>query len=334
MLPTRQLGASDLHVTPLGLGTWSMGGPRQGKHWGAQSDDESLATIRHAVDRGVNWLDTAPIYGHGHVEDVVGRALRALPDADRPYVFTKCGMTWDENDHFALAGRSARPDAIRAEIDGSLSRLGLERVDLYQVHQIPPDADLDEYWGVMLELVDAGKARAVGLSNHPVELLERADKLGGLTSLQPPLSALTRDAAGDVIPWCHEHDVGVIAYGTLESGLLSGGFDRGRLDRTDPDDWRRRDPAFTDQLDANLIVAAALGELATRHGISPAAAATAWALAWPGVTGTIVGGRRPDQVDDWLAAATTSLDDPDLDLVASAIRASGAGQGPDRPATD
>ena len=238
MLPTRQLGASDLHVTPIGLGTWSMGGPRQGKHWGAQSDDESLATIRHAVDRGVNWLDTAPIYGHGHMEDVVGRALRALPDADRPYVFTKCGMTWDENDHFALAGRSARPDAIRAEIDGSLSRLGLERVDLYQVHQIPPDADLDEYWGVMLELVDAGKARAVGLSNHPVELLERAEKLGGLTSLQPPLSALTRDAAGDVIPWCHEHDVGVIAYGTLESGLLTGGFDRGRLERTDPDDWR------------------------------------------------------------------------------------------------
>jgi len=330
-LATRTLGRSDLEITRLGLGTWAMGGTLQGLNWGEQDDRVSIATIHHAVEAGINWLDTAPIYGHGHSEIVVGQAVRALPEADRPLLFTKCGMTWDEEDHSKPGSRSGRPDSLRTELERSLRQLGVDRIDLYQVHQVPPDAEIDEYWGVMQGFLHEGKVRAIGLSNHEVPLLERADQLGGLTSLQPPLSAIRRESAGDVVPWCRDHGVGVISYGSLESGLLSGGFDRGRLERTDPIDWRRRSVAFTEQLEPNLAVAAALATVAERHEVTPAAAALAWVLAWDGVTGTIVGGRRPDQVDDWLGAATLELTDDDLDLVAAAIEASGAGDGPARP---
>jgi aryl-alcohol dehydrogenase-like predicted oxidoreductase len=330
-LPQVELGRSDLRISRVGLGTWAMGGPRQGLHWGAQEDSESIATVQRAVEAGINWLDTAPIYGHGHAETVVGQALRTLPEPDRPLVFTKCGMTWDEADHFQPGGRSGRPEALRAEVDRSLARLGVERIDLYQMHQVPPDAALEEYWGVMLDLRDAGKVRAIGLSNHDVPRLEQAAAMGGLTSLQPPLSAIRRDAAAEVVPWCRAHEVGVISYGSLESGLLAGGFEADRMDRMDPDDWRRRSPAFTDQLPANLQVAAALAEVAERHEVTPAAAAAAWVLAWDGVTGAIVGARRPEQIDGWIDAARVTLADNDLDAVAAAIRASGAGQGPARP---
>ena len=259
------------------------------------------------------------------------RRCAPVPAVDRPLVFTKCGMTWNERDHLQPGGRSGRPEALRGEVERSLTRLGLDRIDLYQVHQTPPDAALEEYWGVMLSLRDEGKVRAIGLSNHNVPLLERAFALGGLASLQPPLSAIRRSAAGDVVPWCRKRGVGVISYGSLESGLLSGGFDRGRLEQTDPADWRRRNPAFTEELDANLRVAGAIRVVAERHEVTPAAAAIVWVLAWDGVTGAIVGGRRPEQIDDWLSASHVVLTDEDLDLVAAAIATSGAGAGPIRP---
>lgn len=329
-LPTRPLGKSGIQITTVGYGAWAIGGAGWEHAWGPQDDDESIATIRHAVEQGVNWIDTAPVYGHGHSEEVVAAALAGLPAADRPYVFTKCGLIWDHTDHQLPPDRDAR--RIEWEVEHSLRRLGVDRLDLLQVHW-PPQLGpaLEVYWQQLVDLREAGKVAAIGLSNHDTTQLAAAAAIGPPDSLQPPLSLLRRDAAVDEVPWCAEHHVGVIGYSPLESGLLSGAFSAERAAALPADDWRHAAPAFTDQLAANLRLVDGLRPVAERHGVPVPAVAIAWTLAWPGVTGAIVGARRPAQVDDWLPAATLRLTQADLAEIAAAIADSGAGTGPIRP---
>jgi len=328
-LPRRKLGTTGYEISTVGLGTWALGGAGWSWSWGPQDDAQSVATIVAAVEAGINWLDTAAEYGLGHSEEVVGRALRAVPEADRPLVFTKCGLVWDPAAPMTPACQIASPASIRRECEDSLRRLGVEAIDLYQVHWPPADGTpVDEYWAVMVELREAGKVRAVGLSNHGVAQLTAAEAIGHVDSLQPPLSAIGRDAAGDIIPWCAAHGTSVIVYSPMHSGLLSGSFDAARLA---PEDWRRREPDWTEKLDANLRVAHALGDIAAVKGTTAGSVAVAWTLAWPGVTGAIVGARSPRQISGWIDGAALRLTDADLDSIAAAIRASGAGTGPERP---
>ena len=329
-LPTVPFGRTDLAITRVGFGAWAIGGAGWSFGWGSQDDEESAAAIRRAIEGGVNWLDTAAVYGLGHSEEVVGRTLADYPDTDRPYVFTKCGMVWDPGE--TTPRRQATPESIRREVDDSLRRLRLDRIDLYQVHW-PPDGDvpLERYWQAMLDLVAAGKVRAVGLSNHDVKQLEAAEALGHVDSLQPPYSAIDRDAAADLIPWCAEHETAVIVYSPMQSGLLTGAFDEERAANLPDDDWRSRSEDFTgDGLRRNLALADALRPLAERHGVPLPAVAVAWTLATKGVTGAIVGARRPEQVTGWLPAASLQLTGADLDEIAGAIARTGAGHGPAR----
>ncbi len=330
---TAPLGTSELRITRVGFGAWAIGGGGWSFAWGDQDDAASIAAIRHAIERGVNWIDTAAVYGLGHSEEVVARALHDFPTDDRPYVFTKAGLVWDERDRAAPPRRVGDPSSIRREIEGSLRRLGVDRIDLYQMHWPAEDGTpLEDYWGTLLQLKAEGKVRAVGLSNHDAGQLEAADRLGHVDSLQPPFSAIRREAALAELPWCAAHDTGVIVYSPMQSGLLTGAFSQERAARLGGGDWRSGSPDFTGEgLRRNLGLARALQPIAGRHGTSVAAVAVAWTLAWPGVTGAIVGARSPAQVDGWIDAAGLELTDADLDDVAAAILRTGAGAGPLRP---
>jgi len=277
--------------------------------------------MRHAIERGVNWIDTAAVYGLGHSEEVVGRFLKTLPATDRPLVFTKCGLQWDETDPMKVSKRNLHPDRIRVECEASLRRLGVERIDLYQFHW--PDESgvaVEDSWDTMGRLVEQGKVRAVGVSNFDVALLERCEARRHVDSLQPPFSMIKRAAAASQIPWCRAHDTGVICYSPMQSGILTDTFSRARVEALAPDDWRRRSPEFqSPSLERNLALRDALKPIAKRHDTTIGAVAIAWVLAWPGVTGAIVGARSPEQVDGWLRAATLTLDARDLDQIARAI---------------
>ncbi|HUF36615.1 MAG TPA: aldo/keto reductase [Gemmatimonadales bacterium] len=332
-LASRPLGTSDLGITTVGFGAWAVGGGGWAFGWGPQDDEHSIATIRHAVERGINWIDTAAVYGLGHSETVVRRALEGIAAADRPYVFTKCGMVWDDADRMAPPRQVLRPESIRAECEASLRRLGVERIDLYQFHW--PDETgtaVEDSWEAMIGLVAQGKVRAIGVSNFDAPLLERCESVRHVDSLQPPFSLIRRRAAESEIPWCARHGTGVIVYSPMQSGLLTDRFDADRVRGLAADDWRRRASDFNPpRLERNLALRDALRPVARRHGASVAEVAIAWTLAWPGVTGAIVGGRTPEQVDGWIGAAGLELADGDLDEIAAAIRLTGAGAGPDRP---
>ena len=322
-----------MEITRVGFGAWAIGGGEWSFGWGSQEDSDSIAAIRHAVESGVNWVDTAAAYGLGHSEEVVATALEPFSDSDRPYIFTKCGLRWDDRDPMAPLRRVGRPESIREEVELSLKRLRTDRIDLYQMHWPPEDGTpVEEYWGALLELKQQGPIAAAGLSNHTARQLQAAERLGHVDSLQPPLSLINREAAADLIPWCRDHDTGVIVYSPMQSGLLTGAFSAERVAGLPEDDWRRRDDQFTGvNLERNLALSRALRPVAERHGVTQAAIAVAWTLAWPGVTGAIVGARRPDQVDSWLAAAGLNLTEEDLDELDIAIDATGAGSGPARP---
>ena len=331
-LEKRPLGQTGMTITTVGVGAWAIGGP-WAFGWGPQDDDASIAAIHRAIGHGVNWIDTAAVYGLGHSEEVVGRALRALPADERPLVFTKGGLVWDASRRDAPPDRVLAPDSIRRECEASLRRLGVERIDLYQFHW--PDRSgvpVEESWGAMLELIDEGKVRAGGVSNFDVGLLERCEAVGHVGSLQPPFSLIERTSGGDVIPWCAEHETGVVVYSPMQSGLLSGRWSPERSAGLDPGDWRAADPEFREpRLRRNLQLADALRPIAARHGVDVAAVAVAWTIAWPGVTAAIVGARDPGQVDGWIAAAGLELTPADLDEIAGAVEATGAGNGPVRP---
>jgi aryl-alcohol dehydrogenase-like predicted oxidoreductase len=328
-VPTRPLGTTGMDITRVGFGAWAIGGAGWKFAWGPQEDAQSVAAIRYAVEQGVNWIDTAAVYGLGHSEEVVGEALKGIPEDDRPYVFTKCGVVWDPSDRAEAPRRSGAE--IRREVEDSLRRLGIERIDLYQMHWPAEDGTpLEEYWQTLLDLKSEGKIRAAGLSNHRVDQLVAADKLGHVDSLQPPFSAIHRSATTE-IEWSADHETGVIVYSPMQAGLLTGAFSRERVEGLPDDDWRKRHPDFTTNLDANLALADALVPVAKRHDVKPAAVAVAWTLAWKGVTGAIVGARRPDQIDGWLAAADLTLTREDLEEIAAAIERTGAGDGPALP---
>jgi len=329
--PTRPLGRTGMNLSTVGFGCWAISGLGWEHAWGPQDDAESIAAIRAAVERGINWLDTAPVYGHGHSERVVGEAIAGFPEPDRPYVFTKAGLLWDNTDHMRPPVRDA--SRIRWEVDWSLRRLGVERIDLLQVHWPPlAGVGLDEYWQTMVDLRTEGKVRAIGVSNFDPELLAAAEAIGHVDSLQPPLSLLRRGAAGAEIPWCASNGTGVVVYSPMESGLLSGTFSRERIAALPDTDWRATAPDFTgERLDRNLALVDALRPIAARHGVPVAAVTVAWTLAWPGVTGAIVGARRPDQIDGWMEAVALELTGDDLDEIAAAIARTGAGTGPARP---
>jgi aryl-alcohol dehydrogenase-like predicted oxidoreductase len=289
--------------------------------------------MRHALDLGINWIDTAAVYGLGHSEEVVGRLLRDLPASKKPYVFTKCGLIWDDNDRMKEPRRVLKPDSIRRECEASLRRLGIERIDLYQFHW-PDDTGtpVEDSWSEMAKLVREGKIRAAGVSNFSTELLERCERIRHVDSLQPPFSLINRRAAEKEIPWCEKHHTGVICYSPMQSGLLTDNFTVDRVTKLAGDDWRRRASEFNEpNLSRNLALRDSLRPIAQRHGVSVSAVAIAWTLAWPGVSGAIVGARTPAQVDGWIQAASLELTDADLEEIGSAIERTNAGAGPTHP---
>ena len=333
-LPTRPLGSSGFQITTVGFGSWAIGGGGWAFGWGPQDDAESIATMRHALDLGINWIDTAAVYGLGHSEEVVGKLLRELPPSQRPLVFTKCGLTWDPDNPMQVAKRILRPDTIRRECEASLRRLGVERIDLYQFHW--PDetgTPVEDSWGAMVKLIEEGKIRAAGVSNFTVELLERCEAIRHVDSLQPQFSLVSRQAADKLLPWCKNHNTGVICYSPMQSGILTDGFTSERVAKMAGDDWRRRGPEFQEPaLSRNLALRDALRPIAARYGASVSSIAVAWTLTWPGLSGAIVGARTPAQVDGWIQAATLQLTQEDLAEIAAAIAKTQAGAGPSQPA--
>jgi aryl-alcohol dehydrogenase-like predicted oxidoreductase len=319
-LSTRPLGRSGVAITVVGFGAWAAGGGGWSFSWGPQDDDESVAAMRHALELGVNWIDTAGVYGLGHSEEVVGRLMRDLPASERPLVFTKCGLQWDDNDRMMKAKRSLRPESIRKECEDSLRRLGVDRIDLFQFHW--PDetgVPVEDSWAAMLELVQAGKVRLAGLSNFEPTLLDRCEAAGHVDSLQVPYSLVRPGIAEREIPWCVAHETGVICYSPMQTGILTDAFSMDRLSRMAPDDWRRNSPDFREpKLSANIALRDALRPIAQRHGTTVSAIAVAWTLATPGVTGAIVGARSAEQVDGWIDAARVRLSEQDLAEIAQA----------------
>jgi aryl-alcohol dehydrogenase-like predicted oxidoreductase len=302
-MKTNRLGNSDLFITSLGFGAWAIGGGGWEFAWGAQDDRDSVAAIREALDAGVNWIDTAAVYGLGHSEEVVARALEGA--RNRPYVFTKCSMVWDEHREIH---HSLKADSVRRECEASLRRLRVEAIDLYQVHWPDPDEDIEEGWAALAALKQEGKVRHIGVSNFDVTQMRRAQAVAPITSLQPRYSLLHRDVEAEVLPFCDRQNIGVIAYSPMASGLLTGAMTRERIAALPADDWRKHHADFQEpQLSRNLRLVSLLRTIGKRHGHTPAEVAVAWVLNNPAVTGAIVGARRPGQVRAVAGAADFRL---------------------------
>lgn len=310
-MQTRQLGTSDMAITPLGFGTWAIGGGHWSFGWGPQDDKESIAAIQRALDLGMNWIDTAAVYGLGHAEEIVAQALKGR--TERPYIFTKCTRTWDENG--TIIG-SLKAEVIRREIEDSLRRLQVDVVDLYQIHWPDPDPDIEEAWETLAQLQAEGKVRYIGVSNFNAEQMRRAQKIAPITSLQPPYSIIDRRIEGDILDFCHEQNVGVIVYSPMASGLLTGKMTHARVAQLPENDWRRNNPQFKEpKLTQNLQLVERLREIGGRHDCSPGEVAIAWTLRHPAVTGAIVGGRNPEQVEGIIGAGAIRLNQSDFDEI-------------------
>jgi aryl-alcohol dehydrogenase-like predicted oxidoreductase len=319
----RPLGPSGISVTPVGLGAWAIGGPWQ-KGWGAQDDAESVATIHHALERGISWIDTAAVYGLGHAEEVIADALADLPDADRPAVLTKCGRF----EGMGGNGKIGAPEAIRRGCEESRRRLRVEQLDCLQLHWPPEDGTpLELTWETMAALKEEGKVASIGASNCTVDQLESMQAIAPVEVLQPPLSLINRSALDAVIPWAEQHGAGVIVYSPMQSGVLTGGF-HDRVTTLAADDWRRESPEFSPpRLERNLDLVDRLRPIAASLDATIAELAIAWVLSRRGVTAAIVGARRADQIDGWIGGGALSLEADALAAVATAVEASGAGQG-------
>ena len=325
-LRTAKLGTTDLEITRVGLGNWAIGGPRGEWGWGAQADHSSLRTIQVAVDAGINWVDTAAAYGLGHAEEVLGAALRAMPAADRPLIFTKCGLVWNGTTTL----RVGRSDSLREELVGSLRRLDVEVIDLYQLHWPPQDGtDIVEAWAALVDMRTQGLIRFAGVSNVDAEQLARLEAVGHVDTVQPPLSLLQRGAIEHLIPSCASTGTGVLVYSPMQSGLLTGKYDHQSLTALAPDDWRRRDAQFRDPaLSQTLALLAGLREVAADCGLGLAELAVAWTLAQPGVTAAIVGARVPEQLGDWIKAGEVTVDAATAQRIRQLLVETGAGTGP------
>jgi aryl-alcohol dehydrogenase-like predicted oxidoreductase len=303
---TRQLGNSDLHLTPIGYGAWAIGGGNWEFGWGAQDERESLAAIERALDRGLNWIDTAAVYGLGHSEEVVGKALKQHRGA-KPLVFTKCSMRWFPDRKIY---RSLKAGSLQEEIENSLRRLCVDTIDLYQIHWPNPEDELEEGWETLARFKEQGKVRYIGVSNFSVEQMKRVQQIAPITSLQPPYSLLNRSVEKEILPFCRENHIGVINYSPMVSGLLTGKMTAERVRSLPEDDWRKRSANFqSPKLERNLALVELLREIGKPHGVEPGVVAIAWTLRNPAITAAIVGARRPDQVDGVLPAATFRLSD-------------------------
>lgn len=312
---TRQLGNSDLHITPLGIGAWAMGGAGWAFSWGAQDDNASIGAIHAALDKGINWIDTAPVYGLGHSEEVVGRALKGR--SNRPYVFTKCERRWREDRQIY---KSLKRDSILAECEDSLRRLGVDAIDLYQIHWPEPDEDVEEGWAACAELQKAGKVRWIGVCNFNVAQMARAKAIAPITSLQPPYNIISPEIEPEILPYCGENNIGVIAYSPMKSGLLSGAMTRERVAAMPEDDFRRRTPNYQEPLlTRNLALTELLRDIGKRHGRTPGEVAIAWTLRRTEVTGAIVGMRSPEQVEGVIGAADFRLNKDNIGEIESFI---------------
>jgi aryl-alcohol dehydrogenase-like predicted oxidoreductase len=311
-MQTRQLGKTDLHLTVIGLGAWAMGGGGWKFGWGAQDDAESIATIRRAVELGVNWIDTAPVYGTGHSEEVLGKALKGM--STRPIVATKCGRRWDETrTPFARIKRQSVLD----EVDESLQRLDIECIDLYQMHWPQPEDDIEEGWGAMADAVKAGKVRHIGVCNYTVAQLKRIHAIHPVASLQPPYSMLVRGVEAELLPFCAEHGIGVVVYSPMQKGILTDKFTREWVSGLDKDDHRsQHDPRFQEpELSKNLALVEGLKPIAHAGGHSVAQLSLAWVLRRPEVTSAIVGARKPAQIEETVGAGDWTLAQADAAAV-------------------
>jgi aryl-alcohol dehydrogenase-like predicted oxidoreductase len=309
-MPLNQLGNSDLFITPVGFGAWAIGGSGWEFGWGEQDDQASIAAIHRALSLGVNWIDTAAVYGMGHSEEVVASALKAWA-GPQPYVFTKCGLRWDEQGY---VHRSLSAKSIRSECEDSLRRLNVDVIDLYQIHW--PTEDLEEGLGAMAQLKKEGKVRWIGVSNFDVDEMRRAQMIASITSLQPPYSLVRREVEQEILPYCQANGLGVIVYSPMASGLLTGAMTRGRAATLPKSDWRSRDLEFNEpKLSKNLALVERLREVGERHGRPPGQVAIAWALRNPAVTGAIVGARNAKQVEGNIGAASLQLTDDEIDEI-------------------
>lgn len=290
-----------MQLTAIGFGAWAIGGGDWQYAWGPQEDKESIEAIHRALDAGINWIDTAAVYGLGHSEQVVGTALRST--SAKPYIFTKCSMTWGEDRKIVQTLKK-----IREEVEGSLRRLGVDVIDLYQIHWPVPDAEIEEGWTTMAELQREGKVRYIGVSNFSVAQMERALKIAPITSLQPPYSMINRSNEADILPFCQKHGIGVINYSPMQSGLLTGAMTRERIAKMPQDDFRRNSKQFQEPLiSRNLELVELLRAIGKRHGVEPGVVAIAWTLHNPAITAAIVGGRSAKQVEGVLPAASFRL---------------------------
>ena len=313
-MQTRQLGNSDLHITTVGYGAWAIGGSGWQFAWGSQDDNDSIAAIHRSLELGVNWIDTAAVYGLGHSEEIVAKALKTW-SGPKPYIFTKCGRLWDERGN-VRGGLSA--DSIHREVEDSLRRLAVDVIDLYQIHWPPnPDSiELEEGWSTVAELKRQGKVRWIGVSNFDVKQLRRAQTIAPVTSLQPPYSLINREVEHDILPYCLREGIGVIVYSPMASGLLTGAMTRERAAKLPKDDWRRGNPNFNEpKLSRNLALVEQLREIGKRNGRSPGEVAIAWTLRNPAVTGAIVGARNARQADGVMRAGELRLTDKEVNEI-------------------
>jgi aryl-alcohol dehydrogenase-like predicted oxidoreductase len=312
-MKTRKLGNSDLNITPIGYGSWAIGGGGWQFAWGAQNDNDSIGAIHRALELGVNWIDTAAAYGLGHSEEVVARALASW-SGPRPCVFTKCGLRWDDRGNVS---KVLKGESIRRECEDSLRRLKTDIIDLYQIHWPASDeAEIDDGWATMAELKREGKVRWIGVSNFSVEQMRRAQKIAPITSLQPPYSLIHSEVEDKILPHCLEQGIGVIVYSPMASGLLTGAMTRGRIATLPEDDWRKNHPDFNEpNLSDNLALVDRLTAVAQSHRCSPGEVAVAWTLRNPAVTGAIVGGRKAAQVDGVIKAGALRLTHADVQLI-------------------
>lgn len=309
-MQTRKLGCTDLELTTVGLGTWAMGGPWQ-FGWGPQDDDEAIAAILAGLEAGINWIDTAPAYGLGHSEELVKQALEQVSDI--PLIATKCGILWNEKKEKLTC---LKRQSIRDECNASLKRLGVETIDLYQMHWPDPDEDMEEAWEEMTRLHEEGKARYIGVSNFSVEQVKRAQKIHPVASLQPPYSMLHRKAEDELLDYCAQNNIGVVAYSPMQRGLLTGKFSAERLAALAPDDHRKRHRDFQEpQLSATLELVEGLKRIAERNGRTCAQLALSWVLRRPEVTAAIAGARRPEQIVETAPASDWKLSEEDIEEI-------------------
>lgn len=314
---TRQLGNSNLQLTPIGYGAWAIGGGNWEFAWGAQDDDESVRTIERALDTGINWIDTAAIYGLGHSEEIVAKALKN--SGKKPYVFTKCSMRWDADRKIY---RSLKAASLQEELENSLRRLKVDVIDLYQIHWPDPEGEIEEGWETLARFQKQGKVRYIGVSNFNVKQMKRVQKIAPITSLQPPYSLLNRGVEAEILPFCEANHIGVINYSPMASGLLTGKMTAERIAKMPADDWRRKSANFNEpKLSRNLKLVDLLREIGNAHRVEPGVVAIAWTLRKPAVTAAIVGARRPDQVDGILPAATFRLSEVEVARIDAFLKA-------------